>query len=77
MTDGQLMHSSLFILQINIRFHFHMRHTNKTEQEYSQYCTKLHNEVHNVLHNKTYWKLKFSVCIGFVKQRKNKFYILN
>ena len=31
----------------------------------------LRNEVHNVLHNKIYWKLEFFVYFGFVKQTKN------
>ena len=48
----------------------------KTAQRNSQHCTKLCNEVHNVLHNKVYWKLEFSVCFDFVKQTKNKIYIL-
>ena len=49
---------------------------NKTAQRNSQHCTKLHNEMHNVLHNKIYWKIEFSMCFGFVKQSKNKVYIL-
>ena len=48
----------------------------KTAQRNSQHWTKLCNEVHNVLHNKVYWKLEFSVCFDFVKQTKNKIYIL-
>ena len=46
---------------------------NKTAQRNSQHCTKLHNEVQNVLHSKVYWKLEFSVCYGFVNWRKIKF----
>ena len=38
---------------------------------------KLHNEVHHVLHNKTYWKFGSSLCFGFVKQAEDKVYILN
>ena len=30
---------------------------NKTAQRNSQHCTKLHNEVHNVLRYKIYWKI--------------------
>ena len=55
--------------------------SNKTAQQNSQHCTKLHNEVHNevynVLHNKVYCKIDFSLCFDFVKLTKNKIYILN
>ena len=34
-------------------------------------------KVQNLLHNKTYWKIKFPFWFGFVKQAKNKVYILN
>ena len=36
---------------------------------------KLHNEVHKVLHNKINWLISW--CFDFVKQTKNKVYILN
>ena len=51
--------------------------SNKTAQQNSQHCTKLHNEVYNVLHNKVYCKIDFSLCFDFVKLTKNKIYILN
>ena len=48
---------------------------NKTAQQNSQHCTKLHNEVynevHNMLHSKIYWNIEFSLC--FVKQVENRF----
>ena len=49
---------------------------NKTAQRNSQHCTKLYNKVHNVFHHKIYRKIEF-FCYGFVKQAKNKVYILN
>ena len=48
---------------------------NRTVQQNSQHCTKLHNKVYNVLHNKIYWKIEFSLCFGFVNQVN--VYILN
>ena len=51
--------------------------SSKTAQRNWQHYTKLHNEVCNVLHNKIYWKIDFSLRFSFVKQAKNKVYILN
>ena len=56
--------------------------SNKTAQWNSQHCTKLHNKVHNnvghnALHNKVYLKIDLSLCLYFVKQVKNKAYILS
>ena len=70
------------ILQYEIYSPFSL---NKTAQRNLQHCTKLHNDVHNelhnelhnVLHNIIYWKIDFSLNFSFVKQAKNKFYILN
>ena len=80
MTDGQGLHPSLFILQKKTFAPFsyapHLSHIYITIRNL-QRCTKLNNEVNKVLHNKIYWKLEFSVCFGFVKQSKNKVYILN
>ena len=50
--------------------------SNKTALGNSQHCTKLRNEVHNVLHNKIYSKIDFYLCFGLVKTAKNKVYIL-
>ena len=56
---------------------YYPSHLNKTSQRNLQHCTKLRSEVRNVLHNKIYWKIEFSVCFDFAKQTKNKLYILN
>ena len=47
---------------------------NKTAQRNSQHCTKLHDEVHNVLHDKIYLKIAFSLCFVFFVQAKNTLY---
>ena len=65
------------ITKCTLRFIYYPWTLNKTPQRNSQHNTKLHNKVHNVLHNKIYRKLEFSVCFGFVKQMKNKVYILS
>ena len=44
--------------------------SNKIAQLNLQHCTKLHNELQNLLHNKIYLKIDFSLCFGFVKQTK-------
>ena len=49
----------------------------KTAQRSSQHCSRLHNQVRNVLHNKTYEKLNFLLRFGFDKQAKNRAYICN
>ena len=38
---------------------------------------KVLRQVHNLLHNNIYWNNEFSLCFGFVKRAKYKFYILN
>ena len=47
---------------------------NKTAQENSQNCTKLHsetdNEVRNVLNSEIYLKIELSLCFSFVKLAK-------
>ena len=35
--------------------------------------SKMHNEVHNVLNSKIYWKTEFHLSFGLAKKTKNKF----
>ena len=48
-------------------------HLNKTAQRNSQHCTKLQDEMHNMLHNKIYWKIDFSLCFDLLNRQKIKF----
>ena len=46
---------------------------NKTAQKYSRHCTKLHNKVHNVFHNKIIENLNFLFVLVLLNSRKIKF----
>ena len=43
---------------------------NKTALCNSQHCTKLHNEVHNVLHSSIYWKIGLFCVLVLLNTRK-------